>query len=61
MKKYMLIIIDDEGDQTAVFTDEVDEAMNTRMNAECGMGYQVELYSREKDEDGLESYQLLMS
>jgi hypothetical protein len=56
----MLIITDDEGDQTAVFTDEVDEAMNTRMNAECGMGYQVELYSREKDEDGLESYQLLM-
>lgn len=60
MKKYMLIITDDEGDQTEVFTDDVDAAMNTKMNAECGMGYQVELYSREKDEDGLEAYQLLM-
>ena len=61
MKKFMLIITDDEGDQTVVFTDEVDEAMNTRMNAECGMGYQVDLYSREKDEDGIEAYQLLMN
>ena len=60
MKKYMLIITDDEGDETTTYTDDLDEAMSTRMNAECRMEYQTELYSAEKDAYGVAYYQRML-
>jgi hypothetical protein len=47
MKKYMVIISGVEG-QDAFFTDDYSAASNTRMDAECGLGYYAEIYERQE-------------
>lgn len=59
MKKYMVIISDNEGTQSAIFTDNPNEAWDTRMDAECGLGYYAEVYEYQTDDDGNEAYQFL--
>lgn len=44
MKKYMVIIVDDQGEQFAEFFNTYKEAENCRMNSECGMGWQASVY-----------------
>lgn len=58
MKKYMLIIKDEDG-EGALFFDDRERAEQTRMDAECGMGAYAEMYERDTDEDGIESYQFV--
>ena len=43
MKKYMVVIDSDEGTH-AFFYDDVEKAEETRMNAECGMGFRAQVY-----------------
>ncbi len=50
MKKYM-IVIDGEDGTSAVFTDDAQKAEQTRMDAECGMGYKAQVYRWVTDED----------
>lgn len=59
MKKYMVIILTDEGEQIANFFDKYQDAENCRMNSECGMGWYAEVYARETDESGIKAYCLL--
>lgn len=59
MKRYMIVISDEKGEQSAVFTDSRDQAWDTRMDAECGLGYYAEVYEYQMDDDGNESYQFL--
>ena len=44
MKKYMVIIKDDQGEQFANFFDSLKLAENCRMNSECGMGWYAAIY-----------------
>lgn len=55
MKRYMVISIID-GRQHAYFTDNYVEAEQYRMDCECGMGGYAEVYKRQTDEDGVDSY-----
>lgn len=50
MKKYM-VVIDGEDGTFAVFTDDAQKAEQTRMDAECGMGYRAQVYRWVTDED----------
>lgn len=59
MKKYMVIIVDDEGEQFCNFFDKYQDAENCRMNSECGMGWYAEVYERETDERGIAAYLLV--
>lgn len=59
MKRYMIVISDNEGNQSAVFTDNSNQAWDTRMDAECGLGYYAEVYEYQADDDGEESYHFL--
>lgn len=43
MKKYM-VVIDGEDGTSAAFTDDREKAEQTRMDAECGMGYRAQVY-----------------
>lgn len=43
MTKYM-IVIDGEDRTSAVFTDDAQEAEQTRMDAECGLGWRAQVY-----------------
>lgn len=55
MKRYMVVSIVD-GMQYAYFTDEYLQAEQYRMDCECGMGGYAEVYERQTDEDGVDSY-----
>ena len=60
MKKYMLIIKDEEGTQHAHFYDDFNTADNARMDAEVSLGWYVELYEyQEKPEDGISCYEMI--
>lgn len=59
MKKYMLIVKDEEGAQHATFYDEFAKAEDSRSIAEVSLGYYTEVYERMTDEEGCESYQLI--
>lgn len=59
MKRCMVVIVDEKGEQNAVFTDIKDMAWQTQMDAECGLGYYAEVYEYQMDDDGIESYQFL--
>ena len=50
MKKYM-VVIDGEDGTFAWFTDDAQKAEQTRMDAECGMGYRAQVYRWVTDED----------
>lgn len=50
MKKYM-VVIDGEDGTFAVFTDDAQKTEQTRMDAECGMGYRAQVYRWVTDED----------
>lgn len=50
MKKYM-IVIDGEDGTSAVFTDDAQKAEQTRMDAECGLGWRAQVYRWVTDED----------
>jgi len=60
MKKYMLIMKGEDG-EAAYFTDDYQKAMQTKMDAECGMGEYTELYERVTDEEAGERYEFLLS
>ena len=57
MKKYMVIMVLD-GESSVYFTDDYLKAENARMDAEVGLGAYVEVYARQADEDGVESYSI---
>lgn len=57
MEKYMLII-NEEGYPEVIFTNDYNDAKRMKQDAECGMGYYAELYSREETRHGRE-YRLL--
>ena len=59
MKKYMVIILDDENQQDCFFTDDYTKAENTRMDACVSLGYYAEIYERITDDDGIEQYSFL--
>lgn len=50
MKKYM-VVIDGEDGTSAVFTDDAQKAEQTRMDAECGLGYRAQVYIWVDNED----------
>lgn len=50
MKKYM-VVIDGEDGTSAYFTDDSQKAEQTRMDAECGMGWRAQVYHWVTDED----------
>lgn len=52
MKQYMVIILDEEGEQIVNFFDKYQDAENCRMNSECCMGWYSEVYERVDDEAG---------
>ena len=60
MKKFMVVWREREI-QGAVFFDTYREASAYRMNVECGINGYAEIYTRERDEDGVMSYQFLES
>lgn len=55
----MLVMKNEEGNQDALFTDNYSVACKSKMDAECGLGYECELYERVIDEDGIPQYQFL--
>lgn len=59
MTKYMLVMMDSEGQQEAHFTNEYSKAREMQMEAAGAIGLYVELYERERDAEGLEQYMLL--
>jgi len=59
MTKYMLVMMDSEGQQEAHFTNEYRKAKEMQMEAAGAMGLYVEIYMRELDAEGLEQYMLL--
>ena len=58
MKKYMIVALID-GEMDSYFTDSYDEACGVRLDVECGMGGQAEIYERLTTGDGLSRYVLL--
>ena len=61
MKRYMVITVDEKGEQNALFTDNRNQAWDARMDAECGLGWYAEVYEYCEDEDGDASYKFLFS
>lgn len=60
MPKYMVITKGDEGTFTSFF-ENINDADNCRMDAECGMGWYAEVYERTEIEEGMTAYQFLYS
>ena len=58
MAEYMVIVLDDEGEQFATFFSKYVDAENYRMNSEVSMGWYAEVYQRVETEYGKE-YQLI--
>ena len=50
MKKYMVVISGEDG-TSAIFTDDSIKAEQTRMDAECGLGYKAQVYRWVTDEE----------
>lgn len=50
MKKYMVVISGEDG-MSAFFTDDAEKAEQTRMDAECGLGYRAQVYHWVTDEE----------
>lgn len=59
MKNYMVIVLDETGEQSAHFFDEFSDAENFRMNAECGIGWYAEIYARVTIDEGFTAYSLI--
>ena len=59
MPKYMLVIKDDESKTFAQFYNEYAQAEDARMDAEVSLGYYVETYERNVDENGMEYYEFV--
>ena len=63
MKKFMIVINGEDG-TSAVFTDDAQKAEQTRMDAECGLGWRAQVYEwvdREDDKndpDDCDQYRL---
>lgn len=52
MKRYMVLVKDEDGNQFTRFFDKFQEADNYRMDAEVGLGWYAAIYSwRRLDED----------
>ena len=60
MKKYMCLWIENDGTQDAWFTDDFGKACEHQSTSEMCMGWRCEVYERTTDEDGIESYTLLL-
>ena len=60
MKKFM-VVYTVEGNHGASFRDTYDEARNTKMDVECGLGGYAEIYERKsrKDIDQVSEYVFL--
>ena len=59
MKKYMLVMNDENNEQSATFSDSYDVMRETMINAQCGMGWYCELYERIYNCDGIHEYVLV--
>lgn len=60
MKKYMVVYII-EGEQHAIFSDDMEKVEQFRMDTECGMGGYAEVYVRSEpteENDYQEAYEL---
>lgn len=55
MKKFMLVGVDEDGNQFAWFYDDLDKAESARMDASVSCGWYVEVYERvtEYDDNGI--------
>ena len=60
MKKFMLIVVDEEGSQIALFTDKWEKASEMMDIVDTQFGGEFEIYERELDYDGIEQYVRMM-
>lgn len=59
MKKFMLIIVDEEGNEVAHFYDNINKAEDDRMCAVVSLGFTAQVYELVEQPEGFSCYEFL--